>query len=83
MVPKFSLKSSHIEIQNFQMTSDGETTKSNVVDLVAIYNFVVDKHLKSSMQGKLCLNFSQLEFKIFKLPWRDNQNKSCRSQQYL
>jgi hypothetical protein len=31
--PKFSLKSSHIEIQNFQITSDGETTATRVVDL--------------------------------------------------
>jgi len=31
MVLKFSLKSSHIEIQNFEITSGGETTKIKFV----------------------------------------------------
>jgi len=39
----------------FRMTSDGETTKTKVVDLQELYNFIVDNlfHLKSSIQGKL------------------------------
>ena len=37
------------KIQNFQMTSDGERTKIKVVDLLELYNFVVDNffHLNS------------------------------------
>jgi hypothetical protein len=42
MVPKFSFKSSHFEIQNIQMTSDGEMTKTKDVDLEEQYNFIVD-----------------------------------------
>ena len=45
MVQKFSLKSSHIEIQNFQTTSDGEMTKTKVVDPEELYNFLVDNLL--------------------------------------
>ena len=36
MIPKFSLKCSHIEIPNFQMTSDGEMSKIKVADLVEL-----------------------------------------------
>ena len=32
MVPKFNLKSSYVEIQNFQTTSNGETTKTKVLE---------------------------------------------------
>jgi hypothetical protein len=68
VVDNFYLKSSiqknyvwisYIWNSNFQMTSDGETTKTKVVHLKKQYNFVVDNcfHLKSSIQGKLYLNF--------------------------
>jgi hypothetical protein len=42
MVPKYSLKFSHIEIQNFWTTSDGETTKTKVVNLKELYDFILD-----------------------------------------
>jgi hypothetical protein len=45
MVPEFCLKHSNFEIQFFwiiQTTLDGKMTKTKVVDLDEIYNFVVD-----------------------------------------
>jgi hypothetical protein len=33
------------EIQNFQTASDGETTKTKIVDLEKLYNFVDDNFL--------------------------------------
>jgi hypothetical protein len=44
MVPEFGLKQSNFEIQIFrsvQTTLDGKMTKTKVVDLDEIYNFVV------------------------------------------
>jgi hypothetical protein len=32
----------HTEVRFFQMTSDGETIKTKVVDFEKLYNFVVD-----------------------------------------
>ena len=44
-------------------------------------------YLKSSCQGKLRLNFSNLKFGFFKRPqnlrWRNNQNESFRSQKVM
>lgn len=47
MVPKFSLKSSHIEIQIFQWTSNRVMIKTKVVDLTEIinYNLFILNHL--------------------------------------
>jgi len=52
----------------FQRISDGEMTKTKVLNLKKVCNFLVDNffHLKSSLQRKLHLNFSRLKFKIFK-----------------
>jgi hypothetical protein len=33
------------EIQNFQTASDGETTKTKIVDLEKLYNFIDDNFL--------------------------------------
>jgi hypothetical protein len=69
MVQKFGLKSSRIKIQFFQKTSDREMTKkTKVVDLVELYNFVLDFHLKLFNHIRLYLNLSYLKFKIFKRP---------------
>ena len=48
------------------MTSNGEIPKTKVVDLKKLYNFAVDNffHLKSSIQGKLWLNFFTFEIQI-------------------
>ena len=44
-------------------------------------------YLKSSCQGKLCLNFSNLKFRFFKRPrnlrWRNNKNESFRCQKIM
>ena len=68
------------------MTSDGETTKMKVVHLEKLYNLVVYNFfdLKSSCQGKLLLNFSNLKFKFENdIGWRNYQNKSCRYQKVI
>ena len=47
MVPAFCLKRSNFEIQFFQivqMALDGKMTKTKVIDLDEIYNFVVDNY---------------------------------------
>ena len=47
MVPEFCLKHSNFEIQNFQIvqtTLDEKMTKTKIVDLDEIYNFIVDNY---------------------------------------
>ena len=58
MVPKFSLKSSHSEIQNFQMTSGGETRKPKAMDLEKLYNLSFEIFI----QEKLYLHFEIQNF---------------------
>jgi hypothetical protein len=47
MILEFCLKHSNFEIQFFrivQMTLDGKMTKTKIVDLDEIYNFIVDNY---------------------------------------
>jgi hypothetical protein len=69
--------SCRVKFKKIQITPDGETTKTKIVDLEELWNFVVDNifYMKSSIQRKLLLNFSHLKFKIFDdLRWRNDQN---------
>jgi hypothetical protein len=62
-------------------------TKTKLVDLNEIYNFVIDDLFieKSFMVSKSYLKFSQFRFQNFsnKLRWKDNQNQRCTTWQDL
>ena len=65
------------EFQNFQTTSDRETTKIKVVDLEKLWNFIVHNffiwdHL---VKENYVWIFKNLKFKIFKRPRMDKQQK--------
>jgi hypothetical protein len=70
----------------FQTTLDEETSKTKVVDLKMLCNFVVDNffiwnHLSKKNYGWIS---SHLKFKFFKWPRMDNdKNQSCRSQKVI
>ena len=51
------------------MTSNGEMPKTKVVGPKKLCNFIVDNffHLKSSIQGKLHLNFLTFEIQILQM----------------
>jgi hypothetical protein len=56
------------EIWIFKVSSDGEMTKTKVVDLEKLCNFVVDNFFiwNHLVKKKLCLNFLDLKFKFLK-----------------
>lgn len=68
MVSNFSFKTSH-----FEMISDGEMIKIEVLDLKEPYNFVVDNFFTSKHLSKEnYVSISPiLKFKIFKRSWME------------
>ena len=60
----------NFKIRIFQTTSDGKTTKTKVVGLEKLWNFVVDNFFiwNHLVMQKLCLNFKILKFEFFKQP---------------
>jgi hypothetical protein len=71
------LEFSHSKFEIFQTTSDEEATKTKVVDLKKLFNFVFDNfftwnHLSNENYGWI---FSYLKFKIFKWPWMEKWPK--------
>jgi len=68
------------------MTSDGEMTKTKVVDLKKLYNFVVDNFfIWNHLSMKKSREFAHIWNSNFSndLGWRNNQNKSCSSQKIM
>jgi len=75
-----------IEIWIFKTTSDEETTKTKVVDLEKFCNFVVNNFFS---WNQLCMeNYAWISY-IWnlnlsnELGWRNNKNKSYRSQKVM
>jgi hypothetical protein len=58
----------HLKFEFFQMTSEGETTKTKLVDLEKLCTFVVDNFFiwNDLSNEKYGQTFSHLKFKIFK-----------------
>jgi hypothetical protein len=61
MDAKCSLKSSHTQIQNFQTTLQGETTKMKVVHLVELVNFIVNFSFEIIYPRKTMFEFLKFE----------------------
>jgi hypothetical protein len=74
-----------LEIQKFQMTSDGETTKPKVVDLKKLCNFVVNFFIWNHLSNKKSCEYPHIWNLNFSndLGWRNDQNKSCSSRKVI
>ena len=84
MVLKFSFKSSQLEIENFQTTSDGEMTKSKVVDHIEMYKSVVcNFFIWCHLSKKNCVWISHIWNSKFLNNFGWTNDQSCSTHRYL